>query len=58
MIGLLFSLLALLAAPFSSKSQLEAENAAVRTENLIRRRLRFSKLNTVWLFQPFAGRGF
>jgi hypothetical protein len=36
MIALLCFLLTLFASPFKSKSRLEAENAAVCTENLIR----------------------
>jgi hypothetical protein len=36
MFGLFCFLLAVLASPFKSKCQLEAENAAVCTENLIR----------------------
>ncbi len=36
MIGLLCFVLAILASPFKSKLRLEAENAVVCTENLIR----------------------
>jgi len=39
MLALLCFVLAVLASPFKSKSRLEAENAAVCTENLIRIRL-------------------
>jgi hypothetical protein len=41
MMGLLFFALAVLAAPFKSKLQLEAENAVLRHQlNVLRRRLR------------------
>ena len=36
MVALIYFVLTVLASPFKSKSRLEAENAAVCTENLIR----------------------
>jgi hypothetical protein len=58
MIALLWLLLVILASPFKSKCQLEAENVALRHQVVVLRRqtrgrIRLRNLNRLFLVQPY-----